>query len=270
MTTTDPAPAHPLDPSHTCEARRRGAFGAAFALALLTAACGGGGDGGTDDDVTGPTIPTEPAAIVEASSVAMGDVQSVEFDLTRSGDPVFIDSFESIALSRAKGQFTVPRSAQAVLEVEVDGSLTTELGAIALDEEIWLSNPVTGDFETLPPGYDIDPSLFFDPENGWKPLMANLTDVTFVGIEDIDGNDRYHISGTAPAEQVAIITARLVRDQDVDIDFWIHPVTGLVSRAEFSTVPPGDDTDTSSIDWALQLFDYGAEFDISPPEGVTG
>lgn len=229
------------------------------------AACGGDGGGGSDE-ATGPTIPPEPAAIIEASAAAMGDVESVEFELGRAGAPVYIDSFQSISLNSALGQFTVPRSAQAVLEVEVNGSLTTELGAIALDDEIWLSNPVTGEFETLPPGYDLDPSLFFDPENGWRPLMANLTDVEFVGTEEIDGNDRYHISGTAPAEQVTIITAQLVRDQDVDIDFWIQPVSGLVSRAEFST----DGLDgNGTIDWTLQLRDYGEDFDISPPDGLV-
>jgi lipoprotein LprG len=251
--------------------RRRTAplLAAVSVVALVVAACGGdSSSSGASDEATGPTIPTDPASIIAASSTAMGDVQSVAFELARDGAPVYIDSFESISLNTATGQFTVPRSARALLEVEVNGSLTTELGAIALDDEIWLSNPVTGDFETLPPGYDIDPSLFFDPENGWKPLMANLTDVSFVGTEQIDGNDRYHITGTAPAEQVAIITARLVRNQDVDIDFWIQPVSGLVTRAEFSTATPGAD-DTDAIDWALRLFDYGADFDISPPANLT-
>ena len=159
----------------------------------------------------------------------------------------------------------MPRSAQAVLEVEVNGSLTTELGAIALDDEVWLSNPITGDFETLPAGYDIDPSLFFDPENGWRPLMANLTDVEYLGTESRDGNDRYHIRGTAPAEQVETITARLVRDQEVVIDFWIQPVTGLVYAAEFSTPFSGGE-----VDWTLELSEYGDDFDISPPDDLAG
>ena len=84
----------------------------------------------------------------------MGATTSVAFRLERSGAPVYIDEFEAISLNRADGQFEVPRSAQAVLEVEVDGSLTTELAAIALDDDIWLSNPVTGDFEPLPPGIE--------------------------------------------------------------------------------------------------------------------
>jgi lipoprotein LprG len=227
-------------------------------VAVVLAGCAGAGA----EEPTGPTIPPDPEAIVAASAEAMGEVTSVEFRLTRDGAPVYIDAFESISLNTAIGRFSVPRSAQAVLEVEVNGSLTTELGAVALDDEIWLSNPVTGEFETLPAGYDLDPSLFFDPEDGWRPLMAGLTDVELVGTTDRDGT-RYHVRGTAPAEQVEIITARLVRDQDVEIDFWIQPVTGLVHAAEFST-PIGDGT----VDWTLELDRYGDEFDIEPPDGV--
>lgn len=255
----------PATTAHSVADRTIPALAVVAGLGLL-AACGG--DGGVQaDEPTGPTIPPDPTAIIDASASAMGDVESVEFELFREGAPAFIDSFQSISLNRAIGQFTVPRSAQAVLEVEVNRSLTTELGAIALDDEIWLSNPVTGEFETLPPGYDLDPSLFFDPENGWRPLMANLTDVEYVGTEEIDGGDLYHITGTAPAEQVAIITAQLVRNQDVEIDFWIHPVTGLVHRGEFSTAGPGGE---GTIDWTLRLDEYGEDFDISPPDGVAG
>lgn len=52
------------------------------------------------------------------------------------------------------------------------------------------------------------------------PLLAGLTDVTLVGLEERDG-ERYHVRGTATAEQMKTITAGLVGNQDVEIDFWI-------------------------------------------------
>ena len=78
----------------------------------------------------------------------------------------------------------------------MNDNLATRLGAVAVADEVWISNPVTGDFETLPAGYDIDPSKFFDPKNGWQPLLAKLQNVTMVGIDD-RGGERYHITGTA-------------------------------------------------------------------------
>ncbi len=237
-------------------AARRGSARRLLAGAALLAACGGGsGDG----EPSGPTIPPDPEVIVAASAAAMGEVESVRFEVERSGAPVYIDSFESIALNTIVGEFSVPRSARALLEVEVDGSLTTELGAVAIDDDVWLSNPVTGEFEPLPVGYDLDPSRFFDPQDGWRPLLAGLEDVELVGIED-RGGSRYHVRGTASAEQVEVITAGLVRGQAVVADFWIQPVTGLVHSTEFTTTFAD-----GSIDWSLELSEFGEPFEIVPP-----
>jgi lipoprotein LprG len=204
----------------------------------------------------------DAATVIAEAATAMSEVTSVEFALDRDGAPVYIDQFESIELDELIGQFAVPTQAQAQLTVTVDGNLTTEIGAVAIDDEIWISNPVTGDFETLPDGFDIDPSRFFDPEGGWQPLLANLRDVEMVGIED-RGGDRYHVRGTAPAAEVQNITVGLVRDQDVSVDLWIHPGTSLVTRAEFDTTIDGA---TSS--WALDLARYGDSFTIRPPANV--
>ena len=243
--------------------RVRRVAAAAAALAFTVAACGS--DSG-ESEPTDPRLPPDAQAIVDTAAVAMGDVTSVRFELSRSGAPVYIDQFDAISIERAVGEFAVPRSAQAVLNVQVDGSLNTDLAAIALDDEVWLSNPITGQFETLPSGYDIDPSLFFDPENGWQPLMENLVDIELVSPEpvDRDGRDRYHLTATAPAANIEIITARLVRGQDVDFEFWVQPVTGRVRAAEFTADFNGDD-----VTWVLELSDYGADFDIAPPDGVT-
>jgi lipoprotein LprG len=236
--------------------------GVVVVASFLLTACAGGSDAAAEP--TGPTVPAEVQEIITASASAMGGVTSVRFDLTRSGSRVYIDQFESIAIDRIVGEFSVPQSAQAVLDVEVNNSLKTQLAAIALADEVWLSNPITGDYETLPPGYDIDPSAFFDPKNGWQPLMENLTDPTLIGIEKRDGQQRYHVRGTATKEQMKIITAGLVRNQDVVIDFWIHPVTALVRSVEFT-----NDLGDGDINWFLELSQYGEDFSIEPPAGVA-
>lgn len=235
--------------------------------AVIGAACGGGSG---DSEPTEPTLPADVSAIAEASADAMGDVTSVRFDLRRDGAPVYIDQFESIAIDRIVGEFSVPQSAQAALDVEVNGSLKTQLAAIALGSEVWLSNPITGEFETLPDGYDIDPSRFFDPQDGWRPLLAGLTAVELVGLEQRggdNGGDRYHIRGVATAAQMKIITAGLVGNQDVAIDFWIQPVTGLVRSAEFTTDASQNDGGVAAdVEWSLELSQYGEEFTIVPPD----
>lgn len=252
-------------PTETPTARRRRrarlAAVAPAVVALVAASCGGGGDG----EPTEPTIAADAASIVDAAATAMGETTSVRFELRRSGAPVFIDPAEAVTLESATGEFTVPRSARAVLAVEVDGALDTELGAIAIDDEVWLSNPITGRFETLPAGYDLDPSLFFDPEDGWRPLLESLRDVELIGRVDLDGAARYRVDAIAPAAQIEAISAGLVRDQDVPIELWLQPVTGEVRRATFTAEAPA-----GQVTWQLDLDEYGAEFAIEPPEDVAG
>ena len=215
---------------------------------------------GSDAKPEGTPLAEDADTIVAAAAEAMGDVTSVRFELKRSGAAIYIDEFKSLALEWIVGRFSAPTSVDAALTVTVDGSLTTKLGAVAIDGTVWLSNPVTGTFETLPPGYDIDPSTFFDPDTGWRPLLADLQDVELVG-EENRGGKRYHIRGLAPADRMEIVTAGLVRDQDVPVDFWVKRDTGLITAAEFSTTFDGTVTD-----WVLELSDYGKTFTIKAPQ----
>ena len=119
--------------------------------------------------------------------------------------------------------------------------------------------------ETAAPGLSFgDDALITGDLNAESSTEVQPPDGVVGGSYDFE--QRSAVAGTAPAEQVTIITAQLVRNQDVDIDFWIQPVTGLVTRAEFST--DGLDGE-GTIDWTLVLSDYGADFDISPPEGLV-
>ncbi|MEM9468230.1 MAG: LppX_LprAFG lipoprotein, partial [Actinomycetota bacterium] len=196
---------------------------------------------------------------IDTAATAMAAVESVRFDVERSGDPVYIDTVESIELDAVIGRFAAPADADAIVTVTIDGSLVTELGAVALGTDIWLSNPITGDFEPLPPSYDIDPSRFFDPTGGWQPLLDGLTDR-----ELLDDGAAYVVRGVAPEAELRRVTAGLVRADDVVVDLWLDPHTALVQRIEFSVT--GARYGTS--DWRIDLSDYGAPFTIVAPEGV--
>jgi LppX_LprAFG lipoprotein len=216
---------------------------------------------GSEATKEGTPLRADAETIIEAAATAMGSTTSVHFELKRSGAAVYIDQFESLALEKIVGRYSGPSSVDAALTVTVDGSLKTKLGAVAIGDTVWLSNPVTGKFETLPKGYDIDPSTFFDPDDGWQPLLAELQDVVLVGVENRGGGKRYHMTGVAPAERIESVTAGLVRDQDVAMDFWFHRDTGLVSAAEFSTTFDGKTTK-----WVLELSQYGKSFTIKAPD----
>ncbi len=215
------------------------------------------------EDLGGPKLEPSVDIVLEAAAEAMGDVTSVRFELVRGGAAVYIDPLRSLSLDEIVGRYSAPTSAEALLTVTIDDSLRTKIGAVALDGEVWMSNPVTGTFEPLPAGYDIDPTTFFDPQNGWRPLLSDLTDVVFVGEEQRNGT-RYHLRATAPADRVAVVTAGLVSGQDVEIDVWLHPVSGLVMSAEFETL-----IGSSLTAWTLELSDYGEPMVIEVPDELA-
>ncbi|MDH3500248.1 MAG: LppX_LprAFG lipoprotein [Acidimicrobiia bacterium] len=223
-----------------------------IATAVSAGACGG--------DETGPTLAPNVDVVLAAATDAMTAVDTVYFTLERGGAPVYIDSLDTIAFESAEGRYAAPGRAEAVVQVSLVG-LNTQIGAVAIDGVTWITNPITGDYEPAPAGYEFDPATLFDPAVGLPLLLdGELGGATLIGLEDRDGEMRYHVRGTAPAERVEVITARLVRGQDVELDLWLDPVGGEVAEAAFST-----EFNAGVTTWRLTFFDYGAEVEITEP-----
>lgn len=225
----------------------------AVSFSLLTASCG--------SETTATTLPPEPDAVLEAAADAMGEVKYVRFKIERSGAPVYIDNLDTLNFSDAEGQFEGPSSANAVVTLSV-GTINAQIGAIAIDGVTWLTNPITGEWENAPDGYDFDPTTLFDPELGWKPLLAQgLSDVEWIGEDSKNSEPRYHIRAVADENRVALILAGLINKQAVDLDMWIDPETGYVREAELSTVYEGQ-----TSDWFIEFSEFDEPIRIDPPD----
>ncbi len=234
---------------------------------LLAAACSGDSDDGGSPDPEGPDESVEvlePSAevLIPAAAEAIGEVTSVHFALERTGAAVHIDPADLIALEAVEGRWVAPKSADALMTVRINDAINTKLGAVAIEGDVWMSNPITGTFEPLPDGYDVDPSEFFDPVGGWRPLLLAMTDAEYVG-QDTRAGGTYHLRGLAQADHVEYVTARLVRGQDLVIDMWIEADTALVRSVEFSNDHPGGTTS-----WSLELDQYNEEMTVVVPEDV--
>jgi len=236
---------------------------ASLALSIIAAACSG-----DEEETTTSTIAATPEAILAAAADAMGAVDTVRFTIVRTGEPVFIDLGDElgdlIEFKDAEGRFTAPSSADALVTVTVTG-FNTQVGAVAIDGEIWLSF-VTGTWQPAPPTFTFDPATLFDPNQGFRQLFTNgLSDVTLIGPEDRDGIETYHIRGKADEERVEVVTARLVRGQGVDLDAWIDRRTGHLVDASFETQVTG-----GTAQWDMTFREYGQPVTIDPPDLGAG
>jgi lipoprotein LprG len=225
------------------------------ALALLIVGCGGG--------AAGPTLAPTLDAILPASIEAMTGVETVHFTLERGGTPVYI--FTNVEFVDAEGDYRAPDRAAAVARVKA-AEITVQIGAIAIAGETWTTNIITGDWEPATEDLSIDPAVLFDPEIGLPELLRNdLENAELLGLVERDERELYHLRGVGPAERVEVITFGLVRNQDVDIDLWLDPVTGEVAEAFFPTTYDGEEAT-----WRLTFSDYGEPVEIPIPSEIDG
>ncbi|MDX2343506.1 MAG: LppX_LprAFG lipoprotein [Acidimicrobiia bacterium] len=223
-------------------------------LALAASSCG-------SDSEPATTLPPEPDIVLDVGAEAMGAVEYVRFKIERGGAPVYIDPLDTLNFALAEGQFAAPSSANAVVTLAV-GNINAQIGAIAIDGKTWLTNPITGKWDEAPSGYDFDPATLFDPELGWRPLLAEgLTDIVWIGEETRNSEARYHIRAVADEDRVLLILAGLIRKQAVDLDMWIDPETGYVREAELSTVYEGQ-----TSDWYIEFSEFDVPIEIAPPD----
>ena len=220
----------------------------AVALVALTAAC-------SSTEVTTTTAPPTAAELLEIS------VDTVQFRIARGGEPVYIDTQGFLEFVSATGRFAAPGAAEALVTVSALG-LSTEVGAVVIEGDTWLTNPITGNWEPTPPGYTFDPATLFDPQIGFRAMLQEgIPTVEDLGEETVDETALRHVRFTASGERVEVVTAGMVLGADVAIDAWIEPTSGELRRAKFPTTIGANPTE-----WDLTFFDYGADITITPPD----
>jgi lipoprotein LprG len=217
---------------------------------FLVASCGDDGS-----STTTPPPPDASTVLAEAGPV-LQDLETVRFEILVEGEPVYIDGAELLAASAAEGQYEAPESFQAIVDVKTFG-LSVELGAVSIGEDQWVTNPVTGNWEQLPPGYGFDPLTLFDPEVGLgATLTAGLAEAAFVG--ESSGVAQYAVTGVVAGDRVAALTAGLVEEPEVTIVLTIDADSHEVTEVTF-------DTGGGASQWTVRFSDFNEPVSIEPP-----
>ena len=231
---------------------------ALLSLAFVMAACSSS-DGDAVDELTAQEILTVSAA-------AMSGIESASFTIEQSGASVFIDDGDQLAFQSAKGRFAAPASSDALVTVNAFG-LTTQVGAIAIEGDLWFTNPLTSEWTEAPEDFTFDPATLFDVAVGLPQLLTEAAPSAEL-IEasgDGDSGERHHLRTTVGSERVSVLTGGLVAEEAM-VDLWIDPSTSRVAELQFDLVI-GDEVST----WKLTIGDYNSEVTITAPElGATG
>lgn len=194
----------------------------------------------------------------------MSGIDSASFTIKQTGASIFIDDADQLGFESAEGRFAAPASSEALVTVNAFG-FRTQVGAIAIDGELWFTDPLTSAWTEAPDDFTFDPATLFDPAAGLPALLAEAATTAELIVDAAGAADRQHFRTTASAERVSILTGGLVAT-DAEVDLWIDTATGLVTELQFD-LPVGDQVST----WTVVLGNYNAEVIITTPElGATG
>ncbi|MEZ5230416.1 MAG: LppX_LprAFG lipoprotein, partial [Acidimicrobiales bacterium] len=164
-----------------------------------------------------------------------------------------------VVFESASGRFAAPRSADAVVAVDLMGN-RVELGAVALDGVLYLTDPLTGAWQDATGTIDFDPATIFSVDEGIAAVLASGMADTSLRTAEPDDDGLLHLTGTVSPDDVATLTSGLV-SEPATAEVSIDAATSLVRTITFDTP-----LDNGVASWLVELSDYGADVTIEPPD----
>lgn len=209
-----------------------------------------------------PTPTPDPAAIVRAAGEAMSSLESVQFQIQRSGGPAYIDADGLFNINQATGRYAAPASAAAALDVSGPG-ININVETVAIGKEQWLTNFLNQQWEKLPAGFGFNPAVLFNKEVGWQPILEeNVVDVSPLREEELNGQSFYVVDVTVEGERVRAVTANAAGSEEpVTLTLWISPDTSYIHQVTFSTPSKG----AEPSNWLLNFSAFNEPVTIEPP-----
>ncbi|MCI0441456.1 MAG: LppX_LprAFG lipoprotein [Chloroflexi bacterium] len=196
---------------------------------LLVAACGGAEPSSTAPPGT-PTLsptPVNPRAVLEQAGRAMESVESFAFKLEhqRGGTPLPI--LPGLLLTEAEGEVVKPDRIAARFNGTIRGSLFVKSSLITLGDASYMTNPVSGAWESVPP--DISPLGFFNPSEGVSAMMSQVQSPSLL---DSNTPETYRIRGRLPVEALRPLFGETIMGATVGVDLTIDARNLYLTRAE--------------------------------------
>lgn len=210
-----------------------------------------------------PTPTPAPADIAAMAGQRMLSVHSLHFVIELSGQPVYLDSSQMMALKRAEGDLEQPDRVRAIARVSSFG-VASEIGIIGIGDDRYATNPLNQQWERLPEGYGwyFDPAVLMDPEYGVSAVLTT-SDWTFSAPENPEDAATYHVlHGDMPGERLRLLTSGLIESGNVAVDVWVDREDGYVHRIYIVEVDSDPENPTR---WQITFSAFDEPVNIQPP-----
>ena len=221
-----------------------------FAVAAL-AGCGFGSPEATPEP--SPT-PVNPAALLAESGAAMSALRSFRFSLAHNegGTPLA----DSLTVTSAEGAVVSPD------RISVDfsgtfGSFGIRSGIVAIGADSYMTNPLTGEWESVASG--VSPLAFFDPQSGIGAMMRSVDNPALASSSD----ESHVVEGDLAVSVLAPILGGAATDGDVRVELTIAADTLFLEKAVIEGRVTAAEPD--GLTRTIELWDFDAPILIEPP-----
>jgi hypothetical protein len=232
--------------------------------ALTISGCMGGDDDDADPEETSEAVTAQ--AVLESARTAWAETNSAHFALDVEGD-AFLDNAETIKLVSAEGDILRPDSVEATAELDVS-VLVTDVSIIAVGGDMYMTNFVSGRWESAPDDFNYDPSVLFSETDGIGPILTELQSPELAGTEEVGGAEARRVNGTVTAETVEEITAGSIIGDSIAVSIWVGVDDARMLKVELVEPPEARENPAT---WTLLLSDHNKDVTIEvPPIGMSG
>lgn len=227
-----------------------------------------------DDEASGTPVSTagssaaEPTptpitaeSVLQAASAQWEQTEAAHFTLGVEGN-AWLDDDESIRLVSAEGDIVRPDSVEGAATINVAIIGEVDISIIAIGEDSYITNFVSGNWEEAPDDFSYNPAILFDDEDGIAPILTELQNTELEGEETVDGRQTRSVTGTVSAETVDEITAGSIQGEDIAVTLWIDAENNELVQVRL-TEPEGVREQPAT--WTLVMSDHNAPVEVEPP-----
>lgn len=188
---------------------------AILTMLLLLASCGSG----KSNDNGQKTATPGPRRTLDAASTRFAEVNTAHYTLNIDGN-VYLDSAKTVALRDASGDLKRPGDATGDVDVSLAGA-TISVKIVAVGGTEYMTNFITGRWQTAPKDLTYNPAIIFDKDKGIQAVLAKIESPKLQGTDTINGIDADHVSGKVPRSDVTPMTGNSFEGDPIDADLWI-------------------------------------------------
>lgn len=218
------------------------------------------------------SISDDPAELITDAAVNMDGASSFRLYLDYlSGPNIDLGNEEitggvDVTFHSADAVYMQPDRLQA--EVSVTFLATTDsVDLIAIENQQYINHVLITNGQWQEATFtDFQPGNLQSKEQGIGQILRSMEKLEYLGIEERDGGDMYHIRGTVDAEAVHALTFGLISSTErITVDLYMWTQDRYISEINLKEpVIPEADTLKPGL-WKITFSQYDKEFNIERP-----